>query len=30
MAGLPPADDLAGRHVCKGRIKAIMTCNHEA
>ena len=27
MAGLPPASELAGRHVCIGRLKAINVCH---
>ena len=26
LAGMPPADKLAGRHVHLGRIKAVQTC----
>ena len=29
MAGLPGSDEIAGRHVCKGRIKAVRTCSHD-
>jgi hypothetical protein len=27
-AGLPTADELAGRHVCLGKVKAVRTCVH--
>lgn len=29
MAGLPSASELAGRHVCVGRLKVIKTCCKE-
>lgn len=29
MAGLPSTDEIMGRHVCKGRVKAVRDCCEE-